>query len=145
MVVKAEKHGSVSCRAFNAIVATFSQIFPCLPLSCSFFILIIFRGMVRSVALNCSPFPMSSALPGQGGVLPWTGPLAQHIHRYGLPGLSPLQQPLQILLSFSMGGKKDLDVIVAPSHPFFTTSNCKVSFNYPRRVLDVSVHKACLH
>ncbi|XP_050260396.1 probable protein phosphatase 2C 62 isoform X3 [Quercus robur] len=41
------------------------------------------------VALNGKPFPLSSALKVQGGVLPRTGPLAQHIHRYGFLGLSP--------------------------------------------------------
>jgi len=44
-----------------------------------------------------------------------------------------------------MGGQEDLDVIVAPSRQFYTTSDCKVSFNYPSRVPDVSVHEAHLH
>ena len=74
VVVKAKKHGSVSCRTFNVIVAAFSQIFPCLPLFCSFLILIIFHGMDWSVALNSGPYPLSSALPSQGGVLPRTTP-----------------------------------------------------------------------
>ena len=97
VVVKAKKYSSVSCRAFNVIVVAFSQIFPCLPLSCSLLIPIIFHGMVRSVALNGRPFPLSSAWPGRGGVLPRTGPLAQHIHRYGLPGLSPTHHIINIL------------------------------------------------
>ena len=70
VVVKAEKHGSVSCRAFNAIVAASSQIFQCLPLSYSFLILIIFHGMVRSVTLNDRPYPLSSVLTSRRGVLP---------------------------------------------------------------------------
>ena len=74
VVVKAKKHGSVSCRTFNVIVAAFSQIFPCLPLFCSFLILIIFHGMVRNVALNGRPCPLSSALPSRGGVIPRTTP-----------------------------------------------------------------------
>ena len=41
-----------------------------------------------------------------------------------------------------MGGEKDLDVIVAPSSPFYTTFDCKVSFNYPSRVPNVLVHEA---
>ena len=71
---KAEKHDLVGCRAFNAMVETFSQIFPDFPLSCSFLILIIFHGMVRNVALNGRPYPLSSVLPSRGGVLPWTTP-----------------------------------------------------------------------
>ena len=43
-----------------------------------------------------------------------------------------------------MGEKKDFDVIVAHSHPFYTTSDCKVSFNYPSRVLDVLVYEALI-
>ena len=70
VIVKVKKHGSVSCRALNAIVAPFSQIFPCLPLSFSFLILIIFHGMIWSVTLNGRPSPLSSALVGRGGVLP---------------------------------------------------------------------------
>ena len=145
MVVKAKKYGLISCRAFKVTIAAFSQIFSCLPLSCSFLILILFHGMVRSVALNGRPFPLFSTLPSRGGVLPRIGLLAQHIHRQGLPGLSPPQQPLEILLSYSMGGKNDLDVIVAPSCPFYTTFDCKVSFNYSSRIPDVSVHEARLH
>ena len=80
VVVNAEKQGSVNCIALNAIVTAFSQIFPCLPLSFSFLILILFHGMVRSVTLNGRPPPLSLALLSQGGVLPWAEPLAQHIH-----------------------------------------------------------------
>ena len=66
------KPSGVVVKAFNVILATSSQIFPCLPLSCSFLILILFHGTVRSVALNGRPYPLSSALPSRGGVLPWT-------------------------------------------------------------------------
>ena len=45
--------------------------------------------MVRSVTLNGRPSPLSSALPGRGGVLHWTGPLAQHIHWYGPRSVTP--------------------------------------------------------
>ena len=34
-------------------------------------------------------------------------------------GPLPLQKPLEIFFSCSIGGKEDLDVIVAPSRPFF--------------------------
>ena len=108
------------------MVAAFSKIFPDLPLSCSFLILILFHGMVRCVALNGKSYPPSSALPSQEGVLPRTtdfgwisflhlltqsimevfscpqgtlspriGPLSQHIHKFGLPGLSPPHLPLR--------------------------------------------------
>ena len=56
----------------------------------------------------------------------------------------PYNSPLSFFF-YSMGGKKDLDVIVAHSRPFYTISDCKVSFNYPSRVPDVSVYEACLH
>ena len=75
---------------------------------------------------------------------PQIGSFTQHIHRYGLLGLSHPQQPLEILLSYSMGGQKDLDVIVAPLRLFYTTSDSKVSFNYPSRIPDVSVYEARL-
>ena len=52
VIVKAEKQGSVSCRTLNAIVAAFSQIFPCLSLFFSFLILILFCGVVRCVTLK---------------------------------------------------------------------------------------------
>ena len=76
VVVKVEKQGSVSYRAFNVIVAAFPQIFSGLPLSFSFLILILFHGMTRSITLNDRLSLLSLALPGRGGVLLWAGPLA---------------------------------------------------------------------
>ena len=102
MVVKVEEYDSASCRAFNAIVVAFSWIFPYLPLSYSFLVLILYPRMARSITLNGRPFLLSSALPGLERVLPQIGPSAQHIHRYGFPGLS-LPQLLFLFLSLFVG------------------------------------------
>ena len=50
--------------------------------------------MTRSATLSGRPFLLSSARYGRGGVLPWTGPLAQRVYWYGLPSLLPPQKVL---------------------------------------------------
>ena len=70
MVVKAKKHGSVRYRVLNAIMAIFPLMFPFFSLSFPILVLIIFHGMTRSVTLSGRPFPLSSAIPDRGGVLP---------------------------------------------------------------------------
>ena len=57
----------------------------------------------------------------------------------------PHNRPSRSFFPTPWRGKEDLDVIVAPSRPFFTTPKCKASFDYPSRVLNVSVYEVRFH
>ena len=74
VVVRLKSMVQLGYKAFNMLVAAFSQIFPSLPLSYSFLILILFHGMVWYVALNGGSYPPFLALPSREGVLPRTTP-----------------------------------------------------------------------
>ena len=76
---KAKNHCSgSSCRAFNVVAAAFHQIFHSFPLSSSFLILILIRGMVQNVALDGRPHLLTSALLSRGSIPPRTALLDDH-------------------------------------------------------------------
>ena len=58
----------------------------------------------------------------------------------------PHNRPSRSFFSYSMGGKEHLDVIVAPSRPFFLPLlNVRHLLNYPSRAFDVSIYKVRFH
>ena len=73
------------------IFICFNYNLPCLPLSCSFLILVLFHGMVRSVTLIGETYPLSSALLSRGSIPLRTAFLD------GYDQTPPLYLPTQIL------------------------------------------------
>ena len=71
VVVKVGKQGSVSCRTLNVLAAAFSQIFPCLSLSFSFLMLILFRGVAKCITFRwlIIPFLLALAYPSRSSSL----------------------------------------------------------------------------
>ena len=76
MVVKAEKHGYVRYKALNAIMAVFPLNIYILSVvlfnfnSFSVLVPFLFHGVTWSATLSDRPFPLSSAIPDRGGILP---------------------------------------------------------------------------